>query len=221
MKLYLDTCIANDAWVVFQAHAAEKMQPKDVKRPLKSNRLLETKRRRKRIRPYEGFIYEYVALYYLLDLDDQWGLEFGSSLIMRQEIDNKWRDKSVRAGEKKNFLNVVYDLLVEKVPPQKLIPVPQTLFRQVASVLPDRKDVEHVCQAALGLWDFFVTTDFRSVLDNAGRLEALGIHAISPRSFVEGNFLTLDQLVRTLHGSWVSLDSVVEDWISSIEEAKA
>lgn len=221
MKLYLDTCIANDAWVVFQAHAADKMQPKDVKKPLKANRLLEIKRRLEGIRPYEGFIYEYVALYYLLDLDDQWDLEFGSSPIMIEEIDKRWRDKSMVAEEKKNFLNMVYDLLMGKVPSQEMIPVPQTLFRQVASVLPHRKDAEHVCQAALGQWDFFVTTDFRSVLDNASRLEALGIHAISPRSFVEGNFLTLDQLVRTLHGSWVSLDSVVEDWISNIEEAKA
>lgn len=221
MRLYLDTCIVNDAWVIFQAHSGENIRLGDVKKPLKAKRALHSKHQTETKTPHGSFIYEYIALYYLLDLDDQWNLEFGSSPVMFQEASNAWRDKSALASEKKKFLKITYDLLMEKVHTEMPNPIPKELFEQVASVLPHRNDIEHVCQVAIGQWDFLITTDFKSILDNKGRLETLGIHVVSPLSFLETNFLTLPELVRTLHGSWVTLDSVVDDWVNSIEKAIA
>jgi hypothetical protein len=48
-------------------------------------------------------------------------------------------------------------------------------------------------------------------------LKSLGIIAVSPRAFVEENFMTLEQLVRTLHGSWTSLEDVTKSLISEIK----
>ena len=91
------------------------------------------------------------------------------------------------------------------------------MLKKVSRVLRDRKDIEHVCQAVLGGWDYFMTTDFNSVLARAYHLKSLGIRAISPRKFVEDNFMSLEQLVRTLHGSWTNLKYIEESWISEIK----
>jgi len=165
MRLYFDTCIVNDTFVLLQTHGRDKLRSKDIKRPL------------------EKWILEYIALYYLLDLDDQWELEFGSSPIMQEELENM-SIPSVLAKEKKSTMLQTYNLLVEKIRPYKLLPVPESLLRDVSQALPHRKDVEHVCQAVLGKWDYFITTDFDSILDRAGHLRPLGIIAVSPRQFI-------------------------------------
>lgn len=74
-----------------------------------------------------------------------------------------------------------------------------------------------MCQAVLGGWDYFITTDFHSILARAEYLKPIGIIAISPRAFVEDNFMTLEQLVRTLHGSWKSLRDIEKSWIREIK----
>lgn len=198
MRLYFDTCIVNDIFVLLQTQGGDKLHPQDVKRPP------------------EQWILEYIALYYLLDLNDQWGLEFGSSPIMQVEL-KSMRIRSVLAREKKSTILQVYDLIAEKTLFPKLLPVPEHLLRKVSKVLPDRKDVEHVCQAVLGGWDYFITTDFHSILARAKHLKPIGIIAISPRAFVEDNFMTLEQLVRTLHGSWTSLRDIEKSWIREIK----
>lgn len=201
IRLYFDTGIVNDSFVLFQTHGGGLLRPQDVKRPL------------------EKWILEYIALYYLLDLDEQWGLEFGSSPTMLEEL-KSMRIRSVLAREKKSTMLQVYDLLAEKTLFPELLPVPEHLLKKVSKVLPDRKDIEHVCQAVLGGWDYFITTDFRSILNRAKRakhLKPLGIIAVSPRAFVEGNFMTLEQLVRTLHGSWTNLENVTKSWTSEIK----
>ncbi len=198
MHLYLDTCIVNDSFVLLQTHGGDKLRSKDVKQPL------------------ERWILEYVALYYLLDLDHQWELEFGSSPVMRYELE-KMRVRNGLAGEKKGAMLQTYDLLAERTISCELLPVPDSLLKAVSQVLPDREDIEHVCQAVLGGWDYFVTTDFDTILAHAEQLKPLGIVAVSPRAFVEDNFLTLEELVRILHGSWTSLEDVVESWINEIE----
>jgi len=200
MRLYFDTCIVNDSFVLLQTHSGDKLRPQDVKWPL------------------ERWILDYIALYYLLDLDDQWELEFGSSPVMRNELENM-RTRFPIARKKKCAMLQMYDLLVEKIIHYELLPVPKSLLKEVSQVLPDRKDIEHVCQAVLGRWDYFITTDFHSILAHAKKLKPLGIVAVSPRAFVEGNFLTLEELVRTLHGSWISLEDVVKSWINEIKDS--
>jgi len=198
MRLYFDTCIVNDSFVLLQTHGGDILHSRDVKLPL------------------EKWILEYIALYYLLDLDDQWELEFGSSLIMQEEL-RSMPIRSIHAREKKSSMLKTYDLLAEKTRFPKLLPVPEDLLRKVSRALPDRKDVEHVCQVVLGGWDYFITTDFKTILCRAEHLKSIGIIAISPRVFVEDNFMTLEQLVRTLHGSWTSLEDIVKSWINEIK----
>lgn len=198
MRLYFDTCIVNDIFVLLRTQGGDKLHPQDVKRPP------------------EQWILEYIALYYLLDLNDQWGLEFGSLPIMQVEL-KSMRIPSVLAREKKSTMLQVYDLLAEKTLFPKLLPVPEHLLRKVSKVLPDRKDVEHVCQTVLGGWDYFITTDFHSILARAEHLKSIGIIAISPRAFVEDNFMTLEQLVRTLHGSLTGLRDIEKSWIREIK----
>jgi len=200
MRLYFDTCIVNDSFVLLQTQSGDKLRPQDVKWPL------------------EQWILEYIALYYLLDLDDQWELKFGSSPVMREELENM-RISSALAREKKGTMLQMYDLLAEKILSYELLPVSESLLKEVSQILPDRKDIEHVCQALLGRWDYFITTDFYSILAHAEQLKPLGIIAISPRAFIEDNFLTLEKLVRTLHGSWTSLEDVVESWINEVKSS--
>jgi len=200
MRLYLDTVIVNDIWVIFQADSLGQLRPRDVKRPLKK------------------WVCEYVALYYLLDLDEQWDLEFGSSPVMFEEISRMpIRDKL--ANDKKKFLFDTYELLKQKVPPYELTAVPEGLYNKVAPILPHRNDVSHICQMSTGRWDYFITTDCISVLRHAERLRRVGINATSPRTFIEKNFLTLEQLVRTLHGSWTRLEDIVRLWMDAIESS--
>jgi len=198
MHLYFDTCIVNDIFVLLQTQGGDGLHPQDVKRPL------------------EQWILEYIALYYLLELDDQWELEFASSPIMQEEL-KSMHIHSVLAREKKSTMLQVYGLLAKKTLFHELLPVPEHLLKKASKVLPDRKDVEHVCQAVLGGWDYFITTDFHSILAHAEQLKPLGIIAISPRTFVKDSFLTLEELVRTLHGSWTNLEDVVKSWINEIK----
>jgi hypothetical protein len=111
MRLYFDTSIVNDSFVLLQTHGGEQLRPQDIKCPL------------------EQWILEYVSLYYLLDLSDQWDLEFGSSVIMREELENI-RAHSVLAKEKKSSLQQMYDLLIEKTLFPELLPVPEHLLKK-------------------------------------------------------------------------------------------
>ncbi|HID93389.1 MAG TPA: hypothetical protein EYP60_04750 [bacterium (Candidatus Stahlbacteria)] len=52
----------------------------------------------------------------------------------------------------------------------------------------------------LQTWDYFIATDFDSILDRTGHLRPLGVIAVNPQQFIEDNFLTLEELIRTVHG---------------------
>jgi hypothetical protein len=86
--------------------------------------------------------------------------------------------RSFHAKEKKNSMVKTYDLLAEKTRFPKLLPVPEDLLRKISNALPDRKDVEHLCQVVLGGWDYFITTDFKTILCRAEYLKFIGIIAI-------------------------------------------
>jgi len=193
MRLYLDTTIANDIFVLLQSNGGDSLNVRDVKTPL------------------DRWIREYIALYYLMDLTDQWELEIGSSPILKEEI-LQIPTASLHIQNKKNVLSDVCKVLLDNTKFYELQPIPTELFNRIKSALPHRKDIEHLCQAILGGWDFFITTDFRSILKRSKRRKILGITTISPHQFIEDNFMTLEQLVRTLHGSWTTLEDVVDSW---------
>lgn len=281
IRLYFDTCIVNDSFVLLQTQGGDELRSQDIKglperwyfslKPdykqylknglvqnqlrkafddhknlLSSNAIITSKdekhwdiwditkcgKKKKfkikrflieeastHLNIYHHGILEYIALYYLLDLDDQWELEFGSSPTMQEEL-KSMRIRSVLARKKKSTMLQMYGLLAEKTLFSELLPVPEHLLKKVSKVLcdrNDRKDVEHVCQAVLGGWDYFITTDFCSILKRAKQLKPLGIIAVSPRAFLEENFMTLEQFVRALHGSWTSLEDVTKSWTSKIK----
>ncbi len=200
MRLYLDTTIVNDIWVIFQADSLGSLRRRDIKKPRGK------------------WIYEYVALYYLLDLSDQWDLEFGSSPVMFEEI-SKMTAKNAIEKDEKNFLLDTYRLLKQKIIPYEPKQVPEHLYNQVSLIITSRNDILHICQSFAGGWDYFITTDSRSVLKHANELRPLGINAASPKRVIEENFVTLEELVRTLHGSWTSLNDIVLGWSKAIREA--
>ena len=65
IKLYLDSNIADWAYVIFKADWGEKIRIKDTKLPIKKK------------------IEQYVCLRYLMDLDDEWDIIFGTSNMMK------------------------------------------------------------------------------------------------------------------------------------------
>jgi hypothetical protein len=186
MRIYLDTSVVNDAFVILQADGGGTIRKKDVKYPLKR------------------WVTQYIALYYLLDLDDQWELEFGTANALKEEIERMAAISSIAEG-KKSMMYDMYRLLIQNTHFVEPIPIPDYLYETVRRILPHKKgkdgDIKHICQALLGNWEFFLTTDFKSIINHTESLHSLGITVTSPLDFIENNFMTLEQLIRTLHGS--------------------
>lgn len=216
-RLYIDTCILNDAFPLLQHELGGRVRPNDVKIPL------------------SRWATEYVALYHLLDLDDQWELEFGTSEVTLQEI-ARFRPGGVLAREKKTFLGDIYEPLYDNFIKKCKVesgPVVPTLTQQVANLLGPGYDSLHICHAIQGGWEFFITTDFRTILVHQSALEELtlkthgyqaklwpqdewepiveqlGIKARSPLQFLEENLLPLSTLIRTLYASWTDPDEFI------------
>jgi len=205
IRLYLDTSIANDAFLISQAYYGEPFRHRDYKQPI------------------GGWILEYIALYYLLDLDDQWDLEFGTSAVMHHEI-SRMKEQTSHTEMKKTWLLDMYDMLTEKAEvveetaTQLSLPLydPDGLKRKVGAILPDEEDVNHVCQAILGNWDRFITTDRKTVLAHTAKLKSVGITAASPLTFLESEFMPLPTLIRTLHGAQASPFEEAKRWLQQI-----
>jgi len=216
-RLYLDTCILNDFFALIRRESGEEVRPMDVKTPPSC------------------WSAEYVALYYLLDLDDQWGLEFGTSEITLQEI-ARFHPQERIAREKKEFLEDVYKELVCRCRTESG-PVSSELVRRVKALFGPGYDSLHLCYAIQGGWEFFITTDFRTILDRQyavheleeltikrygyqGKLwpqgawepvvEKVGIKARSPLQFLEESILLpLPTVIRTLYGSWTNVEEFI------------
>jgi hypothetical protein len=160
MRLYLDTTILNDAFVLSRSVAGENLHARDFKLPP------------------ESWMLEYVALFYPLDLDDQWDVEFGTSWITQQEIDG-FPDRSDHHGDKKAWLIELYEQITTKTALVEMSPIPVPLRTRITIILPAHKgkqaDVVHICQAILGGCDRFVTTDRDSILTYADKLQDAGI----------------------------------------------
>ena len=216
-RLYLDTCILNDFFALMRRELGEGVRPIDVKTP-----------------PFR-WTAEYVALYHLLDLDDQWELEFGTSEVALQEI-AKFRPQEQIACEKKSFLEEVYEELARKCKPE-LGPVSAGLIQRVNELLGPGYDSLHLCRAIQGGWEFFITTDFRTILDKQDAvqeldeliirrhgyqgklwpqgawepiLEKFSIKARSLLQFLEENLMPLPTLIRTLYGSWTNPEGFID-----------
>lgn len=216
-RLYLDTCILNDTFPLLQRERGGNVHPQDVKVPL------------------SRWAAEYVALYHLLDLDDQWELEFGTSKATLQEI-SRFQAIGTHAHEKKAFLEdimeTLYCNLLENCKGESM-PIVPNLLQRARKLLGYEDDAVQICQAVQGGWEFFITTDFRTILvhqssleeivfkthEYQGRLwlqgewepvlEKLGIKARSPLQFLEQYLLPLPVLIRTLYGSWTDPDEFV------------
>jgi len=186
---------------------------------------------------------EYVALYYLLDLDDQWELEFGTSEITLQEI-TRFLPQERIAREKKSFLEEVYEELTRECRVESG-PVSPELVQRLNALFGPGYDPLHLCYAMQGRWEFFITTDFRTILDKQhavqeleelitrrygyqGKLwpqgawqpvvEKLGIKARSPLQFLEENILPLPKVIRTLYGSWTNVEESIDRFGQSLLE---
>jgi len=216
-RLYLDTCILNDIFPLLQREGGGNVQPQDVKITL------------------SRWAAEYVALYHLLDLDDQWELEFGTSELTLWEI-SRFQAIAIDAHEKKVFLEDISDRLysnfLEKCKVESM-PIAPKLLQRARKLLRHEGDAMQICRAIQDGWEFFMTTDFRTILvrqasleeiifkshgyqgklwPEGGRepvVEKLGIKARSPLQFLEEYLLPLPMLIRTLYGSWIDPDEFV------------
>ncbi len=216
-RLYLDTSILNDTFPLSQRELGGSVKPDDLKIPL------------------SRWAAEYLALYYLLDLDDQWELEFGTSEVTLQEI-SRFRAEDTPAQEKKSFLEDIGRSLLkdfrEKCKPVTN-PIPSDLFKRVYNLLGHEGDAAQICRAIQGEWEFFITTDFRTILihqlpleelivkkhgyqerlwpqgESEPLVERIGIKARSPLQFLEQYLLPLPTVIRTLHGSWTDPDQLI------------
>ena len=217
-RLYLDTCIVNDSFPLIQNQAGGEIGQNDLKIPL------------------SRWAAEYVALYHLLDLDDQWELEFGTSQITLQEID-RFIPRNIHAREKKTFLEDMFEELYKQFARKCRIesrPI-ALLSQRVINILGPVNDAFHICQAIQAGYDFFVTTDFRTILNHSSQLEKLmvrteyqaklwphgewepievilGVKVCSPLQFLEETFMPLPILIRTMYGSWTDPNQLIRDF---------
>jgi len=201
-RLYIDTCIANDAFVLVSTMCrVSPLRRADLKAPLRN------------------WILDYIALYYMLDLDDQWNLTFGTSPVMSREI-ARMRERCNALVKKKEWLLDFYNMLEEK--PKVVAPrlFPRDLISKLERLVPEHRgkdeDVEHLAYAILGRWDAFITTDKKTILAHREKFRKVGVEVASPLQFLKDAFMPLDQLVRTLHGSWTTLADVIDGWLREI-----
>ena len=217
-RLYLDTCIINDTFPLIQNQVRGEIGQNDLKVPM------------------SRWAAEYVALYHLFDLDDQWELEFGTSQITMQEID-RFIPRNMHAREKKTFLEHMFEKLYKQFAKKCRIesrPIAFSLSQRVVNILGPENDALHICQAIQAGYNFFVTTDFRTILNHSSQLEKLmvrteyqakfwpqgewepiveilGIKVRSPLQFLEETFMPLPTLIRTMYGSWTDPNQLVRE----------
>jgi hypothetical protein len=210
LRLYLDTSVLNDAFPLVGLATGDRVKRGHLKKPI------------------ERWAKEYAALYHLLDLDDQWELLFGTSDETMAEI-RRYHPHDSFSADKRSFLERMQtDLFqnftrkVQAVPNRQ----PSGVFRRIESVLGSCPDAVHLYSAIIAGWDFFITTDFRTIIKRRAELERAFptteerqlfmpferppaesgagpvICIASPLEFVEEHFMPIEALIRTLYGSW-------------------
>ena len=189
MRIYFDTSIANDAYILTKIYSGEKFS-EHYKKDL------------------QYWKKEYVALYFLLDLDNEWELEFVTSLIMREEI-KKYQNSHKFNPELYSYLLNFYDMLMEKV---EFIPfnIGKESIREIKRIGLKETDSTHIGHARKLKCDFFITTDKNTIIKHKDKLEKFGIKVRLPSKFIEENFTDLNTLIRALYGSWTSSEEVFD-----------
>jgi len=157
-----------------------------------------------------------IALRYLLDLDKEWNLVFGTSKLMKREIEKIKMCKDYYR-QKRPSLETFYDALEQlssnrfkkdkarnKLSKEKK----EWLRKELARIVVDEDDVEHVIEFAESSWDVFLTLDTKHILKKRKMLREIGLNVCSPLEFLR-SFLcvnsgeeALNLLRTTLHGSW-------------------
>jgi len=147
VRLYLDTCVLNDAFPLVGLATGERIRKGHLKKPI------------------VRWAKEYAALYHVLDLDDQWDLTFGTSGETLEEI-RRYQPKNSLCAAKKSFLeqmqNELFENFVRKceaVPNRR----PSDVLRRIESVVGAGPDAMHLYSAIVAGWDFFITTDFQTI----------------------------------------------------------
>jgi hypothetical protein len=227
-RLYFDTCILNDFFVLMRYEYGKKVRSRDIKMPALK------------------WTPEYAALYFILNLDDQWELEFGTSEITLQEL-RRLNPSDQLAQEKMIFLEEVYQKLSQNWPIDSE-PVLHELIEVINGLLGPGNDAIHIGLAMQNKWDLFITTDFKTILNKheainklehivlkefgyQGRflpnvtwepiMESFGIKIRSPMQFLNEYFLPLPTLLKTLHGSWTDTDTFIKTFGLNLDQMRS
>lgn len=156
-----------------------------------------------------------IALRYLLDLDKEWNLVFGTSKLMKKEIE-KIRSAKDYYRQKRLSLETFYDTLEQlssrrfekdkaknKLSKEKK----EWLRKELTRIVVDKDDVEHLIEFADSGWDVFLTLDTKHILRKREMLREIGLNVCGPLEFLI-SFLGVNngeealKLLRTaLHGS--------------------
>lgn len=157
-----------------------------------------------------------IALRYLLDLDKEWNLVFGTSKLMKREIE-KIKTCKDYYRQKRPSLETFYDTLEhlssnrfekDKAKNKLSKEKKEWLRKELTIIVVDEDDVEHLIEFAESNWDVFLTLDTKHILKKRKMLREIGLNVCSPLEFLR-SFLcvnsgeeALNLLRTTLHGSW-------------------
>lgn len=159
-----------------------------------------------------------IALRYLLDLDKELNLVFGTSKLMKREIEQIKSEKNLDYyAQKRPSLEIFYDTLkwlssrkFEKDKAKNKLPKEKKewLRKELTRIVGDEDDVKHLIEFAESGWDVFLTLDAEHILTNREMLRKTGLNVCSPlellRSLLDVNAEedALRLLRTALHGSW-------------------
>src|SRR5262249_14754807 len=154
----------------------------------------------------------------------------------------------VLADAKKSFLDELAQQLWETFRVRGFVDsgvATTRILTLIQRLLGPRYDSIHLARAICGGWDFFLTTDFRSLLAHQhpivslrrlivetyghqkllwppGETEILekvwGINVCSPLQYLERHWMPLPTLLRTLHGSWTDIECVYQEPEASLSD---
>ena len=157
-----------------------------------------------------------IALRYLLDLDREWNFVFGTSKLMKREIEKIKSDKDYYR-QKRPFLDTFYDTLEQlssnrfakdKAKSKLSKEKKEWLRKEFTRIVVDIDDVKHLIEFAESGWDVFLTLDAKHILKKRKMLTEIGLNVCSPSEFLR-SFLGVNsgeeapKLLRTaLYGSW-------------------
>ena len=158
-----------------------------------------------------------IALRYILDLDKEWNLIFGTSRQTEKELIRIFKTKPFKYFS----LATTYETLRKLSSKQferdtrrnKLSKEQEKQLRyKLAQIIKNQGDVEHLVNFANSGWDVFLTLDMKHILNKKrkvkDRLKNIGLDVCSPLDFL-ADFMQCNDgeealnLIRTaLHGSW-------------------